>query len=319
MLRLFYLGLFNLKNSTVQIDGNVLSSAREKAKLSINDAASACSLSSQQILSLETGSDLGFFNDNFKIICAKKYINFLKINFEDVISTQNNDPALNEVNHTDNIDEKKGSEIFQYQFLFARLNHAKNLKALITFFVLVAVLFIFYFFNQQDESEMSLNESDTEIEIDNDPSSDDVDNQISLFESHDDGSSNTTNQDQGEAIANISKVEQLDEASCNNIFQSYDIQNYRTPNVPDKPNNYVHIKSNQELPLCIHSNNGDAKSFTVTDNDPLTFRGQAPFTLYISNSEGVQVFFQGWQVPLDPNYQVIKLNSYKDPNLGSLE
>jgi hypothetical protein len=276
-------------------------------------------LSSQQILSLETGSDLGFFNDNFKIICAKKYINFLKINSEDVISTQSNDPALNEVNNTDNIDEKKDSEIFQYQFLFSRLKHAKNLKALIILLVAAAALFIFYFFNQHDESEMNLNESDTEIEIDNDPSSDDVDNQISLFEFIEDDSSDTTNQDQGGTIANNSNFEQLDDASCNNIFQSSDIQNYRTPNVPDKPNNYVHIKSNQELPLCIQSNNEDAKSFTVTDNDPLTFRGQAPFTLYISNPEGVQVFFQGWQVPLDPNYQAIKLNSYKDPNLRSLE
>jgi cytoskeletal protein RodZ len=270
-------------------------------------------------LSLETGSDLGFFNDNFKIICAKKYINFLKINSEDVISTQSNDAALNEVNHTDNFDDKKSSEIFQYQFLFARLKYAKNLKVLIILLVLAAVLFIFYFFNQQDESGMNFNESDTKIEIDNDPSSNDVDNQISLFESVENGSIDITNQDQGGTIANNSSFEQLDEASCNIIFQSSDIQNYRTPNVPDKPNNYVHIKSNQELPLCIHSNNGDAKSFTVSDNDPLTFRGQAPFTLYISNSEGVQVFFQGWQVPLDPNYQVIKLNSYKDPNLGNLE
>lgn len=270
-------------------------------------------------MSLETGSDLGFFNDNFKIICAKKYINFLKINFEDVISTQSNEPALNQVNNTDNINEKKDSEIFQYQFLFARLKHAKNLKVLIILLVVAAALFIFYFFNQHDKSEMNLNESDTEIEIDNDPSSDDVDNQISLFESIEDGSSDTTNQDQSGTIANNSNFEQLDEASCNNIFQSSDIQNYRTPNVPNKANNYVHIKSNQELHLCIQSNNEDAKSFTVTDNDPLTFRGQAPFTLYISNPEGVQIFFQGWQVPLDPNYQAIKLNSYKDPNLGSLE
>ena len=270
-------------------------------------------------MSLETGLNLGFFNDNFKIICAKKYINFLKINSEDVISTQSNDSALNEVNRTENADEKKSSEIFQYQFFFARLKHAKNLKALIILLVAATVLFIFYFFNQQDESEMNLNESDTEIKIDNDPSFDDVDNQISLFESVEDDSTDITNQDQSGTITNNSSFEQLDEASCNIIFQSSDIQNYRTPNVPDKPNNYVHIKSNQELPLCIHSNNEDAKSFTVTDNDPLTFRGQAPFTLYISNSEGVQVFFQGWQVPLDPNYQVITLNSYKDPNLRNLE
>jgi cytoskeletal protein RodZ len=318
LLQLFYLGSFNLKNTTVQIDGNLLATARQKAKLSVNDVASSCSLSSQQILSLETGSDLGFFNDNFKIICAKKYINFLKINPEDVISIQSNDPDLNEVNNTDNNDEKNNSEIFQYQFLFARLKHSQDLKVLITILVLAAVLFIFYFFNEHDESEVNLNEFDTEIEIDNDPSSD-VDNQINLFESVENDSTDITNLDQGGTIANNSTFEQLNEASCNNIFQSSDIQNYRTPNVPDKPNNYVHIKSNQELPLCIQSNNGDAKSFTVTDNDPLTFRGQAPFTLYVPNSEGVQVFFQGWQVRLDPNYQVIKLNSYKDPNLGGLE
>ena len=89
--------------------------------------------------------------------------------------------------------------------------------------------------------------------------------------------------------------------------------------MPDKPDNYVHIKSNLELPICIQSNNGDANLFTVTENDPLTFRGQAPFTLYIPNPEGVQVFFQGWQVGLNPNYQVFKINSYQDPNLGSLQ
>jgi predicted transcriptional regulator len=57
-----------LKDPTVHIDGKALSTAREKAKLSVIDAASACSLSSQQILSLETNSDTGFFNNKFKII-----------------------------------------------------------------------------------------------------------------------------------------------------------------------------------------------------------------------------------------------------------
>ena len=98
-------------------------------------------------MSLETGTDLGFFNDNFKIICAKKYINFLKINSEDVILTQSNDPALNEVSNTGgNIDEKKGSEIFQYQFLFARLKHIKNLKALITLLRFSGCFIHFLFF-----------------------------------------------------------------------------------------------------------------------------------------------------------------------------
>ena len=140
-----------------------------------------------------------------------------------------------------------------------------------------------------------------------------------MFESTDIASAESIDQEKDLAIPNNSDSEQLDEISCNNIFQSADIQNYRTPNVPDKPDNYVHIKSNLELPLCIKSNDGDTKFFTVTENDPLTFSGQAPFTMYISNPEGVQVFFQGWQVWLNPDYQVIRVDSYEDPNLRGLE
>ena len=48
-------------------------------------------MSSQQILSLETDSDVGFFNDQFKVICAKKYINFLKLNADHVIIVPNDE------------------------------------------------------------------------------------------------------------------------------------------------------------------------------------------------------------------------------------
>ena len=88
-----------------------------------------------------------------------------------------------------------------------------------------------------------------------------------------------------------SDFDQVNEASCNYIFESNEFQNYRTPNVPDKPDNYVHIKSNQEISLCIQSSNVDAKLFTVTDDNPLTFRGQAPFTLYISLIQRAYKFF----------------------------
>ena len=184
-------------------------------------------------------------------------------------------------------------------------------------------MLVFYFSNHYHESENILNESNSAIEIDNDASSDEIEeNPVSLFESTDENSTQSIEQEEQEqslTVLNDSDFEQVNEASCDYIFESNEFQNYRTPNVPDKPDNYVHIKSNQEISLCIQSSNVDAKLFTVTDDNPLTFRGQAPFTLYISDPEGVQVFFQGWQVWLDPNYQVIKLNSYEDPNLGSLE
>lgn len=310
-----------MKDSTVHIDGKALSTAREKAKISVSDAASACSLSSQQILSLETNSDTGFFNNKFKIICARKYINFLKINPTDIILSNNNDSTSEETDL--NIADEETSAESQHQSQFAQLKIEKNIKTLVAFCLLGIVLLALYFSNQHDESENILNESNSEIEIDNGSSSDEIEeDQISLFESADENSAESIEQDEQEqklTVLNDSDFEQVNETSCNNIFESNEIQNYRTPNVPDKPDNYVHIKSNQEISLCIQSSDGDVKLFTVGDSNPLTFRGQAPFTLHIPNPDGVQVFFQGWQVWLNPNYQIVKLNSYQDPNLGSLE
>lgn len=310
-----------MKDSTVHIDGKALSTAREKAKISVSDAASACSLSSQQILSLETNSDTGFFNNKFKIICARKYINFLKINPTDIILSNNNDSTSEETDL--NIADEETSAESQHQSQFAQLKIEKNIKTLVTFCLIGIVLLALYFSNQHDESENILNESNSEIEIDNGSSSDETEeDQISLFESADENSAESIEQDEQEqklTVLNDSDFEQVNETSCNNIFESNEIQNYRTPNVPDKPDNYVHIKSNQEISLCIQSSDGDVKLFTVGDSNPLTFRGQAPFTLHIPNPDGVQVFFQGWQVWLNPNYQIVKLNSYQDPNLGSLE
>jgi cytoskeletal protein RodZ len=310
-----------LKDSSVHVDGKALSTAREKAKISVSDAASACSLSSQQILSLETNSDTGFFNNKFKIICARKYINFLKINPTDIILSNNNDSTSEETDL--NIADEETSAESQHRSQFAQLKIEKNIKTLVAFCLIGIVLLALYFSNQHDESENILNESNSEIEIDNGSSSDETEeDQISLFESADENSAESIEQDEQEqklTVLNDSDFEQVNETSCNNIFESNEIQNYRTPNVPDKPDNYVHIKSNQDISLCIQSSDGDVKLFTVGDSNPLTFRGQAPFTLHIPNPDGVQVFFQGWQVWLNPNYQIVKLNSYQDPNLGSLE
>lgn len=312
-----------MKDTTFHIDGKALSTAREKAKLSVNDAASACSLSSQQILSLETNSDTGFFNDKFKLICANKYINFLKINPNDVILSDNDVSSSEETDLNAAADER-ASEESQHRSQFTRFKNDDNtIKSLVSISVIGVVLLVFYFSNHYHESENILNESNSAIEIDNDADTDEIEeNPVSLFESTDENiiqSIEQEEQEQSLTMLNDSDFEQVNETSCNNIFESTEFQNYRTPNVPDKPDNYVHIKSNQEISLCIQSSNGDVKLFTVGDNNPLTFRGQAPFSLYIPNPEGVQVFFQGWQVWLNPNYQIVKLNSYQDPNLGSLE
>ena len=67
------------------INSDKLKSTRERAKLSLEDAASSCSLSSQQINSLENDLDVGFFNSNFKEIAAKKYIKYLGLSQSDIL------------------------------------------------------------------------------------------------------------------------------------------------------------------------------------------------------------------------------------------
>ena len=62
-----------------------LKSTRERAKLSLEEAASSCSLSAQQINSLEKDLDVGFFNAHFKEIAAKKYITYLGLSQSEIL------------------------------------------------------------------------------------------------------------------------------------------------------------------------------------------------------------------------------------------
>ncbi|MGA1443923.1 MAG: hypothetical protein ACO32A_06125, partial [Methylophilaceae bacterium] len=63
-----------MSKSKYVINSSKLKSTREREKLSLEDAASSCSLSAQQINSLEKDLDVGFFNEHFKEIAVKKYI-----------------------------------------------------------------------------------------------------------------------------------------------------------------------------------------------------------------------------------------------------
>ncbi len=75
------------------INSDKLKSTRERAKLSLEDAASSCSLSSQQINSLENGLDVGFFNAHFKEIAAKKYIKYLGLSQSDILMHEEASPS----------------------------------------------------------------------------------------------------------------------------------------------------------------------------------------------------------------------------------
>ena len=74
-----------MSKSKYVINSNKLKSTRERAKLSLEDAASSCSLSSQQIHSLENDLDVGFFNEHFKEIAVKKYIKYLGLTQSEIL------------------------------------------------------------------------------------------------------------------------------------------------------------------------------------------------------------------------------------------
>jgi cytoskeletal protein RodZ len=292
------------------INSDKLKSTRERAKLSLEDAASSCSLSSQQINSLENGLDVGFFNAHFKEIAAKKYIKYLGLSQSDILMHEEASPS----------EEVEPSE----QKLTPQTNFHRLIKIAITnkkttiiSVLAVTLLLLMLALKGPIENEHSLQEN----EISADAFISDSQTDVSLSEEpirineHDDHSHSLPSP----IIAKTDKVPVNNSNDCTNLLNTDNFQNYRTKYVPEKPNNYIHIKSSLTQTLCIQSGNEEAKSIVVTESEPLNFKGGAPFLLQINEPDKVEVYFQGWKVWLNPNFQVFKINPYQDPTLTSLE
>ena len=291
------------------INSDKLKSTRERAKLSLEDAASSCSLSSQQINSLENGLDVGFFNAHFKEIAAKKYIKYLGLSQSDILMHEEAIPS----------EEVEPSE----QPLTPQTNFHRLIKIAITnkkttiISVLAVTLLLMLAMMDPIENEHSLQEN----EIPADALISDNQTDVSLSEEpirineHDDHSHSSPSP----IIAKTDEVPVNNSNDCTNLLNTDNFQNYRTKYVPEKPNNYIHIKSSLTQTLCIQSGNEEAKSIVVTESEPLNFKGGAPFLLQINEPDKVEVYFQGWKVWLNPNFQVFKINAYQDPTLTSLE
>ena len=291
------------------INSDKLKSTRERAKLSLEDAASSCSLSSQQINSLENDLDVGFFNAHFKEIAAKKYIKYLGLSQSDILMHEEASPS----------EEVEPSE----QTLTLQTNFHRLIRIAITnkkttiISVLAVTLILMLALKDPIENEHSLQE----IEIPADALISDNQTDVSLSEEpirineHDDHSHSSPSP----IIAKTDEVPVNNSNDCTNLLNTDNFQNYRTKYVPEKPNNYIHIKSSLTQTLCIQSGNEEAKSIVVTESEPLNFKGSAPFLLQINEPDKVEVYFQGWKVWLNPNFQVFKINAYQDPTLTSLE
>ena len=291
------------------INSDKLKSTRERAKLSLEDAASSCSLSSQQINSLENDLDVGFFNAHFKEIAAKKYIKYLGLSQSDILMHEEASPSK---------EVEPSKQTLTPQTNFHRLIRiAITNKKTTIISVLAVTLLLMLALKDPIENEHSLQEN----EIPADALISDNQTDVSLSEEpirineHDDHSHSSPSP----IIAKTDEVPVNNSNDCANFLNTDNFQNYRTKYVPEKPNNYIHIKSSLTQTLCIQSGNEEAKSILVTESEPLNFKGGAPFLLQINEPDKVEVYFQGWKVWLNPNFQVFKINAYQDPTLTSLE
>jgi cytoskeletal protein RodZ len=300
-----------LFKSKYVINSDKLKSTRERAKLSLEDAASSCSLSCQQINSLENGLDVGFFNAHFKEIAAKKYIKYLGLSQSDILMHEEASPS----------EEVQPSE----QALTPQTNFHRLIRITITnkktTIISVLAVTLLLMLVLKDPIENEHNPSPQENEIPADALLSDNQTDVSLSEEpirikeHDDHSHSLPSP----IIAKTDEVPVNNSNDCTNFLNTDNFQNYRTKYVPEKPNNYIHIKSSLTQTLCIQSGNEEAKPIVVTESEPLNFKGGAPFLLQINEPDKVEVYFQGWKVWLNPNFQVFKINSYQDPTLTSLE
>jgi cytoskeletal protein RodZ len=298
-----------LFKSKYVINSDKLKSTRERAKLSLEDAASSCSLSSQQINSLENDLDVGFFNAHFKEIAAKKYIKYLGLSQSDILMHEEASPSK---------EVEPSKQTLTPQTNFHRLIRIAIKKKKTTIISVLAVtLLLMLALKDPIENEHSLQEN----EIPADALISDNQTDVSLSEEpirineHDDHSHSSPSP----IIAKTDEVPVNNSNDCANFLNTDNFQNYRTKYVPEKPNNYIHIKSSLTQTLCIQSGNEEAKSIVVTESEPLNFKGGAPFLLQINEPDKVEVYFQGWKVWLNPNFQVFKINAYQDPTLTSLE
>ena len=305
---LFYSGSFNLSKSKYVINSSKLKSTREREKLSLEDAASSCSLSAQQINSLEKDLDVGFFNEHFKEIAVKKYITYLGLTQSDILIPE-------ESNHSE--EAEPSEQKLTPQTNFQRLaNIAITKKKSVIIFVLSVSLLLMLALKDPIETEDNLQENEIAADTSSDNQADlSLSDEPILVNEHDDHSHSSPNP----IIANTEAVSVNNLNDCITLLNTDNFQNYQTKYVPEKPNNYIHIKSSLTQTLCIQSGNEEAKSIIVTESEPLNFKGSAPFLVHINEPDKVEVYFQGWKVWLNPNFQVFKINSYRDPALTSLE
>jgi len=290
------------KKNIVEYNHKILSQERKKQQKSLENISNELTLSVDQIKSLENNLMHGFITPHFKNIALKRYINFLGLDFNKIISTDIEfKKELEEVEEIDTEDKIKPPFLSKLNFL-SKLKIKKipnHLMLIISCLIILLIIIQNSDFDQENPNLKTntpkINNIKEKIIANNTQSpinKDFLENKKTIPKENTQEIKNEPDTTPIEFLCSIKS------APINKIWSR---QN------PDKPADYFHIISLEKQSICTIDNQGRFKQYDLNKGTKLTHRGEAPFKIQLNPSIS-ELYFQGWKVILKENDTFIQLN-----------
>ena len=290
------------KKNIVEYNHKILSEERKKQKKSLESISNELTLSVDQVKSLENNLMHGFITPHFKNIALKRYINFLGLDFNKIISTDIEfKKELEEVEEIDTEDKIKPPFLSKLNFL-SKLKIKKipnHLMLIISCLIILLIIIQNSDFDQENPNLKTntpkINNIKEKIIANNTQSpinKDFLENKKTIPKENTQEIKNEPDTTPIEFLCSIKS------APINKIWSR---QN------PDKPADYFHIISLEKQSICTIDNQGRFKQYDLNKGTKLTHRGEAPFKIQLNPSIS-ELYFQGWKVILKENDTFIQLN-----------
>ncbi len=293
------------KKNIVEYNHKILSQERKKQQKSLENISNELTLSIDQIKSLENNLMHGFITPHFKNIALKRYINFLGLDFNKIISTdiefKKKLEEVEEVEEIDTEDKIKPPFLSKLNFL-SKLKIKKipnHLMLIISCLIILLIIIQNSDFDQENPNLKTntpkINNIKEKIIANNTQSpinKDFLENKKTIPKENTQEIKNEPDTTPIEFLCSIKS------APINKIWSR---QN------PDKPADYFHIISLEKQSICTIDNQGRFKQYDLNKGTKLTHRGEAPFKIQLNPSIS-ELYFQGWKVILKENDTFIQIN-----------
>ena len=287
------------KKNIVEYNHKILSEERKKQKKSLESISNELTLSVDQVKSLENNLMHGFITPHFKNIALKRYINFLGLDFNKIISTDIE--FKKEVEEVEEVEEIDTGDKIKPPFL-SKLNIKKIPNHLILIISCLIILLIIIQNSNFDQENPNLKTNTPEINTIKEKI---IANNTQIPINKDFLENNKTipkeNTQEIKNEPDTTPIEFLCSIKSAPINKIWSRQN------PDKPADYFHIISLKKQSICTIDNQGRFKQYDLNKGTKLTHRGEPPFKIQLNPSMS-ELYFQGWKVILKENDTFIQLN-----------